>query len=241
MHNRQAARTVRGDGTIEYVAITASADFDEQLDSARRWFSVGNVTGLSAQVGDFMQSLRNAHVHGVTAFHSPTSGLTSWPIPPWVTLVSTGEDLWFPSHGGLEEWASPKTTFSKLLTERWGNLIPDVSGTIDATLFLLTILGVRLVDLSGIRRYLTENPDMTELLPKVHNFVRNRLGQESQISVQVYSDPEIEDEYLLVYIRQNDYGEDFLDLISSVRSDYKDDLESRSGWIHITTDFQPPG
>ena len=91
-----------------------------------------------------------------------------------------------------------------------------------------------------VRDYLLRYPDLTNLLPYVSKMVRERVGLYTQLSLEVYHDPEIEDEYLTLYIRQEHYDENILNIIEDIRTQYEEKLIGRSGWFLLTTDFRPP-
>jgi hypothetical protein len=63
---------------------------------------------------------------------------------------------------------------------------------------------------------------------------------QSQIALKIYSDPEVTDEYLTLYIRQSQYSETILKSIADLRAEYEEDLTDSSGWFLVTTDFHPP-
>lgn len=91
-----------------------------------------------------------------------------------------------------------------------------------------------------VRDYLRGHDDMTDLLLSVGNAARQRFGMDSQLSLEVYHDPEAEDEYLTLYVRQKNYGARILDTIEEICSQYQAELGESSGWLLITTDFSPP-
>lgn len=92
---------------------------------------------------------------------------------------------------------------------------------------------------TAIHYYLLRHHDLIEMLPEVVDICRKQLDQ-TQISVELYEDPEVIDSYLAIYARQEDYHEDFLSMIQSAREKYSHLLVNSSGWIHLTTDFDAP-
>lgn len=50
-----------------------------------------------------------------------------------------------------------------------------------------------------VRAYLLRYPDLTDLLPFICKIARERVGIRPELSLEVYHDPEIEDEYLTLY------------------------------------------
>jgi len=99
---------------------------------------------------------------------------------------------------------------------------------------------IRIPKPAGVRDYLVRYPDLTSILLFVCKIARERVGVYPELSLEVYCDPEIEDEYLTLYIRQDYYDEDILDTIEDIRTQYEVNLTGKSGWLLVTTDFRPP-
>ena len=91
-----------------------------------------------------------------------------------------------------------------------------------------------------VRNYLTRYFELTSIVRSTCKLALDRFGLQAQLSLEIYGDPETEDEYLTLYIRQNRYSEDILNAIEALRSAYEVDLADSSGWFLITTDFRPP-
>jgi len=81
---------------------------------------------------------------------------------------------------------------------------------------------------------------MTDLALSVCATVSARFGAHAQLSLEVYRDPEIEDEYLTLYLRQQDYDRNLLEAIEDICEEYEEELAERSGSLLVTTDFRPP-
>jgi hypothetical protein len=59
--------------------------------------------------------------------------------------------------------------------------------------------------------------------------------------LELYRDPEIDDEYLTLYVRQRRYDADkLLEEIEDLRAGSQAALRETSGWLLVTTDFRPP-
>lgn len=91
-----------------------------------------------------------------------------------------------------------------------------------------------------VRDYLLRCSDLTNILPLVCRIARERFGMYTQLSLEVYHDPEIEDEYLTLYVRQEHYDKGVLDTIEDICTQYEGKLAGKSGWLLVTTDFRPP-
>jgi hypothetical protein len=89
--------------------------------------------------------------------------------------------------------------------------------------------------------YIERHADLADLLPLACLSARSEFGNEAELSLEVYRDPEIADEYLTLYVRQAVYDRQVMVRIERVRARYRDKLSDRSGWLHVTTDFRSPG
>jgi hypothetical protein len=64
--------------------------------------------------------------------------------------------------------------------------------------------------------------------------------EDDQLTLCINHDPEINDEFLKFYIRQNCYSSDIMSKIYKLRADYAKDLTTKKIWVYITTDFKQP-
>jgi hypothetical protein len=92
----------------------------------------------------------------------------------------------------------------------------------------------------SIRNYLLQHFDMLKLLPLICKRAIDRVGSSSQLSLEVYHDPEIQDEYLTLYVRRAQYDESISKLIDEITAEYQEYLSDSTGWLLVTTDFRPP-
>lgn len=91
-----------------------------------------------------------------------------------------------------------------------------------------------------VREYLIQHSDLTNVLLYICATARKRMGTQTQLSLEMYHDPEIKDEYLTLYARQQQYDEQILNLIEEICTQHEIALTNSSGWLLVTTDFQPP-
>jgi hypothetical protein len=91
-----------------------------------------------------------------------------------------------------------------------------------------------------VQDYLAAHPDMVELVERVSAAVARRFAGRAQVSLELYRDPEIDDEYVTLCVRQDPYDEDIMDQIDEAAGDYPAELAELSGWFLVTTDFEPP-
>ena len=92
-----------------------------------------------------------------------------------------------------------------------------------------------------VRKYLNCFPNIITdvLIPTIGDSVEH-FGYDSQLSFELYHDPEIDDQYLALYIRKKEYSEKFIEEIRDIRSRYSDRLTGKAGWFLLTTDFHCP-
>ena len=114
------------------------------------------------------------------------------------------------------------------------------SAEVEAALSSLGSPDVVLPEREAVREYFLRHPDMSGPVKHACTLSRERLGAGPQLSLEVYRDPEIEDEYLALFVRQEEYDEQVLDIIESISEQHREELAETSGWLLVTTDFCPP-
>jgi hypothetical protein len=66
------------------------------------------------------------------------------------------------------------------------------------------------------------------------------FDDDTQLSLEYYSDPEIDDGYPTLCVRHTNYNKHILNMMDELRAGCKDELSHQSGWFLVTTDFQKP-
>jgi len=92
---------------------------------------------------------------------------------------------------------------------------------------------------SRIREYLSLFADTAEVAFHAVEAARRRFP-DAQLVLDVYQDPEIDDEYLVLYVRMPHYDDSVMERIAAAEAEYLDMLADKSGWIQLTTDFRTP-
>jgi len=64
-------------------------------------------------------------------------------------------------------------------------------------------------------------------------------GERSEIELDLYQDPEIEDHFLVLYVRAPEYEDGFMDRLDSVAERFNDRRSQSDGWVLVTSDFEP--
>ncbi len=118
--------------------------------------------------------------------------------------------------------------------------ISDTTPKIDAVLSRLSSKDIAIPYPSDLRNYLLSHMDMLKLLLRASDLAFSRFGARAHLSLEVYQDPEIDDEYLTMYIRLQKYDSTVMKQIKEIRKEYADLLKDSSGWFLLTTDFKAP-
>jgi hypothetical protein len=99
---------------------------------------------------------------------------------------------------------------------------------------------VLLTNRSEIEAYAATHADAVALLESICAKLRDAFGPHAELSLEMYRDPEQDDEYLSLYVRQQKYQAGILHQIEDVCAPFMPKLETASGNVIITTDFRRP-
>ena len=91
-----------------------------------------------------------------------------------------------------------------------------------------------------VGRYLSEHAGLSTVLPQICQRVREKFGPDAELSLELYRDPEIDDRYLTLEVRQDQYESDIMDKLDTLSEEFANELPQCSGHILVTTDFSPP-
>lgn len=97
--------------------------------------------------------------------------------------------------------------------------------------------GVRVHHPGSVLDYLTQYPGLVDVLPKAVAAARAHFP-EAQLVMDLYQDPEIEDRYLVLYVRLKAYDDSVLERLEQAESAFIHLLEGTEGWLQLTTDFR---
>ena len=126
------------------------------------------------------------------------------------------------------------------------NISDIVKNTINAVtiekslLFLQYYLGFRFPNPGKVIDYLQKHRNLYDIVLYACILTDERFGQNAQMSLELYQDPEINDEYLTIYVRQNTYEPDLIDKIDRVSVEFENILKDEREWLLITTAVRPP-
>jgi hypothetical protein len=108
----------------------------------------------------------------------------------------------------------------------------------DELLSPLESSGVFIPEPEDVEKYLLEHPDITRLLPSICKTTWRITSGNARLSLEIYRDPEFNDESLLLLVRQSPYDERILEIIDSISDEYADEFDKLSGSFRVTTDFR---
>ena len=100
--------------------------------------------------------------------------------------------------------------------------------------------GVLIPCQNDIAAYLQQHPDMTSLVAQLAFAAREQLPRDAQLSLELYRDPEIDDTYLTLYVRQRHYIHNLTKRTHAIMDEFDHELATCSGWLLLTTDYRPP-
>jgi hypothetical protein len=116
---------------------------------------------------------------------------------------------------------------------------PSVSVEATGAIAQLQAQGVRIPSPESVVSFLTVHPELLPLLTPIADVARRYLP-DAELSLEHYVDPEIDDQYLALYARFAEYGEDILRRIERAREECESLWRGAPDLIFITTDFKPP-
>ena len=100
--------------------------------------------------------------------------------------------------------------------------------------------GIVVPHAATVRNYLASHRALAKILPSVCEQARGEFGQEAELMLQVYRDPEIDDRHLTLYVRLPVYDDTVIARLDRVTQGFDDELCRASGYLLLTTDFRPP-
>ena len=144
-----------------------------------------------------------------------------------------------PSHSSEEHIISTKSSDIEIFVKP---IERDISLNSQITRLMSGIMnsGIFISNNWELISYLRQHPDMINAVNNIYESAKDTFGKEHELSLEVYHDPEEEDDHLVLYVRRAAYGDGFMDGIRTFRRQFHASLKRLSGRIHITTDYQSP-
>jgi hypothetical protein len=125
---------------------------------------------------------------------------------------------------------------SAIVQQDQGRIFPA-----DAVLQGLSAFRVLIPNAGEVRVYFENHSDLASLVPVIVARTRHEFGDEAQLVLSVYHDPEIDDRHLQLCVRLPDYGLDLLERFDKVYAPFEEMLSQvASGSLLVTTDHRRP-
>ncbi len=116
---------------------------------------------------------------------------------------------------------------------------PAVQADVDALLDTLRQSGVFVEGANLVRRYLHSYPELIDTVRVMCQAVRQEFP-DACLTLTLYQDPEVEDEFLSLFVRRELYDGSETARIRHIQNQFREKTQSTSGWFLVLTDFQPP-
>lgn len=88
--------------------------------------------------------------------------------------------------------------------------------------------------------YLVAHPDLTELVGEMAAaLVEEFRGERSELELTLYQDPEIEDQYLVYYVRVAEYDDSLMPRLRAATAPFLERRGQTDGWVLATTEYEP--
>jgi hypothetical protein len=110
----------------------------------------------------------------------------------------------------------------------------------NSLLYLQYYLGFRFPAPEEVIDYLQKHRSLYDITLYACTLTEEKFGSHAQISLELYKDPEIDDQYLTIYVRQTEYEPDIIEKIDTVCREFAPSMTGEQGYILVTTDFYPP-
>jgi hypothetical protein len=94
------------------------------------------------------------------------------------------------------------------------------------------------VDEQRVSLYLSKFPDTAPVASDLLRATRTEFPQ-AEISLELYCDPEIDDQYLKVCVRLASYTRDFRKRLRSISATFDEERNTISGYVSLTSDYIP--
>lgn len=148
----------------------------------------------------------------------------------------------FPQLKSDDGWTSSKITTGSSYLDVFSDVIRypfelTTSMSVEQELFMLQkYLDFKIERNEDVVQYILKNEKINlVLIDALHAVTDAFSGSESTLTL--YRDPELNDEYLTIYVRMHQYPEHMFEKIDALLPRYQEKFTLTPGWLVITTDF----
>ena len=97
---------------------------------------------------------------------------------------------------------------------------------------------IQLIAPAEIAAYLEAHANLAKIVPLLCAQARKDFGENAELTLSVYHDPEIDDHYLELNVRLPAYDDSFAARLESVSEPFDAELCKASGYFLVTTDLR---
>lgn len=132
-------------------------------------------------------------------------------------------------------------TRSSLLDSPGNSALSDPPFVANADRDVLQAVGadVAVPNQQAVECYLADHAALQALLPLICERVRAEFGGDAELSLELYRDPEVEDRYLTLYVRQDQYEANIVERLDQLSEQFADELDRCTGDLLLTADLSP--
>lgn len=162
-----------------------------------------------------------------------------WKDVPNTFRLSTSADDAIDSYfaRGISDLSLIDSSFTMVIYEKTQEAeIADIKSAVAA----LQNNNIIVPDPETVTKYLIRHPNTYFTVFAICAKARTFFERDTELSLEVYQDPEISDEYLTLYVRQHDYQDNLLDKIEEITERLDLFFQIIRGKLLITTDFGSP-
>lgn len=141
-----------------------------------------------------------------------------------------------------DQWTSSKITTGSSYLDVFSDVTRypfelTTSMAVEQQIYLLQkYLGFKIENQQAVIQYILKNVNINlVLMDALHAVADAFVGSESTLTL--YQDPELNDEYLTIYVRMHQYPEHMFEKIDALLPRYQEKFTLTLGWLVITTDF----
>lgn len=92
---------------------------------------------------------------------------------------------------------------------------------------------------AAVAAFLWERPALAQIVAEMAPAILQEFaGEPSQVVLDLYEDPEIDDRYIVYYVRLPEYTDSIMERLYRVSEQFHGDGESPD-WVLVTTDYHP--
>jgi len=117
----------------------------------------------------------------------------------------------------------------------------SLSYTVEQSLrTILDLVQIEIAHPAEVFDYILQNPGLDLVTMYACILTKDEFRHDATITLDLYQDPESDDRYLTIYVRQERYDEDIIARMDRICDKYEPALRGQSGWLLLTTDFKSP-